>query len=171
MPDPAQLERRVRELEREVAALRGRRGGVRHRSAAAIGDLPLVSVAVGPDLSKGEIRGHARGVIAIGDMATGVIALGGLARGVLAMGGLAVGLVSVGGVSIGVLLAVGGVTLGSLAVGGMAVGGAAIGGGAAGYYACGGGAAGAHVISAGQRDPEALAFFSRYGLAGLCGRR
>jgi hypothetical protein len=171
MPDPAQLEKRIAELEREVAVLRGRRGGVRYRSAAAIGDIPLLSVAIGPDLARGEIRGHARGVIAIGDFATGLVALGGLARGAIAVGGLAAGLVSVGGFSVGLLLAVGGFALGSLALGGLAVGGAAVGGGSVGYYACGGGAAGVHAIDPVRRDPAAVAFFQRYGLDGLCRRR
>jgi hypothetical protein len=169
MADPAQLEKRIAELEREVRALRGRRAtGIRHRSAAAIGDLPLLSIAIGPDLAQGQMRGHARGVIAIGDIATGVVALGGLARGVVAFGGLAAGLVSVGGLSVGLLLALGGFAIGSVAVGGMAVGGAAVGGGAAGYFACGGGAAGTYVVSAARRDAPAEDFFRRSGLAAVC---
>jgi len=53
MPGQAELEKRVRELEQEVAVLRGRRPGkVRYRSAASIGDLPLVSAALGPDPEK-----------------------------------------------------------------------------------------------------------------------
>ena len=169
MADPAQLEKRIAELEREVSALRGRRvAGIRHRSAAAIGDLPLLSIAIGPDLAEGEIRGHARGVIAIGDFATGVIAVGGLARGAVAVGGLAAGLFSLGGVSVGLLVALGGLAFGSAAVGGLAVGGAAVGGGAVGYYACGGGAAGVHVIGPMRRDPEAEAFFRRTGLSAVC---
>jgi hypothetical protein len=71
-------------------------------------DIPFYDVAVGPDLARGELRGHAKGVIAIGDLATGFLALGGLARGAIAIGGLAAGLVSFGGLSIGVLSAVGG---------------------------------------------------------------
>jgi hypothetical protein len=168
MQDPARLEKRIADLEREVGALRGHRGGVRYRSGTAIGDIPLLSIAIGPDLTKGELRGHARGVIAVGDIATGVVALGGLARGVIAMGGLTFGLVSVGGLTIGLLLALGGVALGTVAVGGMAVGGAAVGGGAAGHYACGGAAAGTYVVGPLRQDPEALAFFERAGLAGLC---
>ncbi len=59
---------------------------------------------MGPDPEKGELRGHARGIIAIGDFATGVLAVGGLARGIVAMGGLALGaLVGVGGVCVGAL--------------------------------------------------------------------
>lgn len=169
MPAPADLETRVHELEDEVARLRGRRPGkVRYRSAAAIGDVPLVSIALGPDPEKGEWRGHARGVVAIGDTATGVVAIGGLAIGGVAIGGLSVGLASLGGLALGVFLAVGGGAVGGTPIGGAAVGRVAIGGGAVGEYACGGGAAGAHVVSATRRDPEAEAFFREHGLAGLC---
>jgi hypothetical protein len=174
MPDPSDLERRVRELEAEVGLLRGmRQRRVRYRSAAGIGDFPLVSVAVGPDPEKGERRGHARGVIAVGDIATGVVAIGGVATGAISIGGLSLGLASVGGLALGVLLAAGGLAVGGAAVGGAAVGRIAIGGGAAGEYACGGAALGAHVVSATRRDPEAEAFFRERGLAGLCppGRR
>jgi hypothetical protein len=172
--DEPDLRRRVDELEREVARLRGAGGrayrGIRYRSSAAIGDLPLVAVSIGADPERGEIRGRARGVIAIGDIATGVIAVGGLARGVVALGGLALGALSFGGLSLGVLAAVGGVAIGSLAVGGAAAGGVAMGGAAIGQYSCGGAAAGAHSVSALTRDPEAEKFFAHYGLTRLCGR-
>lgn len=175
MSGQADLEKRVRELEEEVAHLRGRRPPrVRYRSAAAIGDLPLVSIALGPDLEKGEWRGHARGVVAIGDTAMGGVAIGGLAVGGIAFGGLSLGLASLGGLALGVFLAVGGGAVGGMALGGAAVGRVAIGGGAVGEYACGGGAFGAHVISATRRDLEAEAFFREHGLDRLCppvGRR
>lgn len=169
MADPRDLERRVAELEAEVARLRmPYRRGVRHRSAAALGDIPLLSIATGPDFEHGEIRGHARGIIAIGDIATGVVAVGGLARGLFAIGGLAVGGFTLGGLSLGAFVAVGGLAIGTVAFGGGAIGGAAVGGGAAGYYACGGGAVGAHVVRPGTADPEAVAFFERHGLLGVC---
>ena len=125
--------------------------GIRRQSKTTLGGLPLWSVALGPDLDKGEMRGHAKGIFAFGDMATGVFAAGGLARGVVAFGGLAIGLASFGGLGIGLVLA----------LGGAAAGGVAIGGGAAGVYAMGGGAVGTHVLSATQCDAEALDFFSR----------
>jgi hypothetical protein len=169
MSDQGDLEKRVRELEQEVRLLRGRRPGrVRYRSAAGIGNIPLLSIALGPDLEKGEWRGHARGIVAIGDTAAGVVAIGGLAAGGIAIGGLSIGLASLGGLALGVFLAVGGGAVGGTALGGAAVGRIAIGGGAVGEYACGGGAAGAHVVSATRRDPEAEAFFRDRGLAGLC---
>ena len=169
MPGQPDLEKRVRELEQEVQQLRGRRPpGVRYRSAAAIGDLPLVSVALGPDPEKGEWRGHARGVVAIGDTAMGGVAIGGLAVGGIALGGLSLGLASVGGLALGVFLALGGAAVGGTAIGGGALGRVAVGGAAVGEYACGGGAFGAHVISATRRDLEAEAFFREHGLDRLC---
>jgi hypothetical protein len=173
MADRNDLERRVLALEQQVAALQRGGGlfagrGIRKRASWGLGDLPFYDIAVGPDLAKGEIRGHAKGFIAVGDFATGVLAMGGLARGVVAFGGLAAGLFSFGGLSVGLLGAIGGLAIGGLALGGGAVGGVALGGGAAGYYACGGGGAGAYVIDARRRDPEAQEFFRRYGLGSLC---
>ena len=75
MADRPDLERRVAELEAEVARLRsvprGLFRGVRYRSALTLGDIPVLAIATGPDPDKGEFRGHARGIVAIGDMATG----------------------------------------------------------------------------------------------------
>ena len=172
MDSREELERRVAELERQAAAFKG--GGVairgiRKRASRRFGDFPFWDIAIGPDLARGEMRGHARGIIAVGDIATGVLAVGGLARGVFAFGGLAAGLVSFGGASIGALLAIGGLAIGSAAIGGAAVGGVAVGGGAVGYYACGGGAAGAHLVDATHRDPEAQDVFRRFGLGRPCG--
>lgn len=169
MGDQRDLERRVAELEQQLAALKQARfRGIRYRSSLTFADIPLLAIAAGPDPERGELRGHAKGIIALGDIATGVVALGGLARGLVAIGGLAVGGLSFGGLSLGVLAAAGGLAIGSVALGGAAIGGVAIGGGAAGYYACGGGAAGTHVVSPLSQDPEAQAFFRRYGLERLC---
>lgn len=172
MQSREELERRIAELERQLA-MRGAPPlrGIRRRAAFGFGDIPFYDIAIGPDPSRGEMRGHARGFIAVGDIATGVLALGGLARGVIAFGGAAIGLVTFGGLSIGALVAAGGLAIGGLALGGAAIGGVALGGGAAGYYACGGGAAGAHVAGANRIDPEAEEFFREYGLADLCSGR
>src|SRR5580765_6852752 len=75
--------------------------GIRRQSARKLFGLPLWAIAMGPDLARGELRGHARGVIAIGDIATGWFAYGGLARGFQAIGGLAVGVLAIGGCAIG----------------------------------------------------------------------
>ena len=163
--DSDQLKQRIAALEQEVAMLK-KRGypyrGIRKRSDRYYWGLPLYDIALGLDPEKGELRGHARGIIAIGDIATGVLAVGGIARGVVAFGGLALGLMlGFGGLSTG-LLAIGGLAVGGIAIGGGAVGGIAVGGGAVGYYAVGGGAAGAHVISGMAQDPEAVRFFTAW---------
>jgi hypothetical protein len=158
-------------LEGELSTLK--RGGtvtwrgVRRRSASTFAGLPLFDIAWGPDPQRGEIRGHAKGLIAIGDFATGVLALGGVVRGIVAIGGLAFGVLTLGGLSVGVG-AIGGLAIGGLAFGGGAIGGAAIGGGAVGYYACGGGVVGEHVVGPLERDPLAVEFFERYGLDVVC---
>ena len=141
--------------------------GKRYTSPTVVFGLPLVSVAMGP--AEGERRGHAKGIIAIGDIATGWFALGGVARGIIAIGGMAIGIVSFGGMSLG-LIAFGGWALGGIATGGGAVGGIAHGGGAAGfiargggavgYYAAGGGVEGKYVISPNRRDSEAVEVFA-----------
>lgn len=124
---------------------------IRYESSIKILGWPLVSIATGPDRTKGEKRGWARGIIAIGDLATGVIAVGGLAAGGVSVGGVSVGAVSVGGVS-----------LGGLILAGVAIGYATFGGVAIGHYAKGGAAVGAHVVSPHHRDPEAVRFFNSF---------
>lgn len=168
------MQQKIDALEQKVAALKhgSVRRGVRKRSAKYIWGLPLYDIALGPDPDKDEVRGHARGIIAIGDIATGVLAIGGVARGFIALGGVALGAISLGGCAIGILLGMGGLGVGALAVGGLAIGlvavggGAigvvAVGGGAFGYYACGGGAFGKYVISGMEQHPEAIRFFGQW---------
>ena len=107
----------------------------RIRSGIVIAGWPLFHVASGPDLSSGEIRGHARGIFAVGDIATVVVAIGGIARGIVAVGGIALGLFSLGGCSFGLALAFGGVACGVIAYGGVAIGIVAVGGVAVGIVA------------------------------------
>lgn len=103
-----------------------------YKSQRTLFGLPLVHINFGR-------RDHwARGIIAIGNIATGFVALGGVAVGLLSLGGvsfgllLALGAVTLGGVSVG------GVALGLLAWGGIALGWLAVGGCAVGVYAAGG---------------------------------
>src|SRR5262245_35307911 len=113
--------------------------GVRRRSKTEIFGLPLWEIALGPDVLRGETRGHAKAIFALGDIATGVFALGGLARGLFAMGGLAMGGVTLGGFSLGLLVALGGGAIGlGFSAGGLAVGTVAVGGAAFGLVAIGG---------------------------------
>jgi hypothetical protein len=169
------LEKRVEELETEIAALRERTllppVGIRRRATWSIANLPLYDIALGSDPGRRQLRGRARGIIAIGDIASGVLAIGGYARGIIAIGGLATGIVSFGGLSVGLVSAFGGLAIGGLALGGAAVGGVAVGGSSAGYYACGAAAAGVHVVSATERSPAAGAFFRQLGLTDICDPR
>lgn len=122
---------------------------IRYESRWKVFGVPMLAVAGGPDESKGETRGVARGLIAVGDVAVGLIAVGGVATGGLAIGGISVGALGLGGVSLGGLI-LGGVALGYGAMGGVAVG----------QYARGGVALGTHVMSPKHRDAEAVKFFS-----------
>src|SRR5438046_6085799 len=108
--------------------------GIRRESPRKFFGLPLWAIAIGPDWERGEMRGHARGIFALGDMATGWFAFGGLARGFFAFGGLAIGLFAFGGAAIGIVLAIGGVDIGGLGFGGGGVGGDGFGGGGWGVF-------------------------------------
>ena len=135
--------------------------GVRKQSKMTLLGLPLIAIACGPDIDKGESCGHAKGIIAIGDIATGVLAIGGAAFGGITIGGFSIGLISVGGVALSICLALGGFALGTVAVGGFAAGLVAVGGVSVGYYAIGGTPFGVYVIGAMRQDPEAIKFFGQ----------
>lgn len=142
--------------------------GKRYNSPTRVFGLPLISIANGPHGN--EKHGHAKGIIAMGDMATGWVAFGGVARGIFAFGGVAIGLFSFGGLALGLMLACGGFALGGLTLGGFNLGGYATGGFATGIvaeggmafgvYARGGMARGQYVVSPRQQDPEAVDLFS-----------
>lgn len=94
-----------------------------YRSRRTLFGLPLVHINL---CDRGLCR--AKGVIAIGNVATGLIAIGGFSAGLLTLGGFSAGLLALGG------LAAGGISLGGLSVGLLA----ALGGAAVGQYAAGG---------------------------------
>lgn len=137
--------------------------GTRYRSSFTILGIPFLAISRGPDIANGEMLGHAKGIIAIGDIATGVFALGGISRGLFALGGVALGGFTLGGCSIGLLTAVGGFALGTIALGGCAIGGMAIGGCAIGYAAVGGLAIGQMTIGPQNQDPALVDFFKSLG--------
>lgn len=126
---------------------------IRYTSKTRLGRWPILAVALGSDFSRNETRGHARGIIAIGDVATGFIAIGGLARGAIAIGGVAAGLVTVAGVGFGAVV-IAGVAIAQTAFGGVAIG----------HYAKGGATIGGHVVSSERTDHSATVWFSRLGL-------
>ena len=115
-----------------------------YKSKRTLFGLPLVHINCGHGLCR------AKGIIAIGNVATGFIALG----------GLALGLFSLGGISLGLLLALGGLALGGISAGGLAVGLAAWGGFALGLLAFGG-------ISCGWYAVGGVALGSRVAVGGV----
>jgi hypothetical protein len=123
----SKTEKRAKSLERQLVKA-VERNSIRKRSRRRLFGLPLYDVAFGPNIEKGELRGHAKGIVAIGDTATGALAVGGIASGGIAVGGLAFGLFSIGGVALGVASALGGVAIGAYAVGGVAIALKAVGG-------------------------------------------
>ena len=94
-----------------------------YRSKCTLLGLPLVHIHLGYGLRR------ARGIIAIGNVATGLVAIGGFSAGLLSIGGLGIGLLTLAGLAAGGL-AVGGVAFGLLAAlgGGAFSLGAALGG-------------------------------------------
>lgn len=99
--------------------------GYEYKSKRCWHGLPLVHINFGYTRYGFGLR-RAKGVIAIGNIATGIVALG----------GFSLGLVSLGGISMG-LLALGGVAIGGLALAGCAMGIVAIGASAIGIYSLG----------------------------------
>ncbi|MGC4071393.1 MAG: sigma-70 family RNA polymerase sigma factor [Nibricoccus sp.] len=94
----------------------------RYQSRARFLGLPLISVAQGPDITRGERIGIARGWIAIGDVAFGgLMSIGGVGIAPISLAGLGLGVVSTGGVALGAL-ALGGASFGYLSCGGLAFG-------------------------------------------------
>ena len=72
---------------------------MRYESRRKIFNLPIVTIAKGPNPERTENRGF----VTIGDISVGVISFGGLAFGVLAaVGGMAIGYNAVGVTAIGV---------------------------------------------------------------------
>ncbi len=101
-------------------------------SRKRVGKLPLVHINIGLGIYR------AKGVIAIGNIATGILSLGFLSIGVLSFGLLALGLMAFGAFSIGLLVGAGSIAAGFFAFGGVAVGVMSFGGVAIGYISVGG---------------------------------
>jgi RNA polymerase sigma factor (sigma-70 family) len=94
----------------------------RYQSRARFLGLPLLAIAQGPDASRGERIGIARGWIAIGDIAFGgLVGIGGIGIAPISLAGLGIGLLSIGGLALGAL-ALGGASFGFLSCGGLAFG-------------------------------------------------
>jgi hypothetical protein len=121
--------------------------GYEYKSKRTFYNLPLLHIANGIDPQTGTAR-EARGIVAVGGVATGVLAIGGRAFGGIAFGGIAVGVLAIGGIAVGIV-SFGGLVLAlAVALGGLAIAPVAIGGLAVGWLAVGGNALGMHVFDA-----------------------
>lgn len=101
--------------------------------------MPLLHVNLGIGVYR------AKGVFAVGNVATGLVAVGPVSAGIVSVGALSVGLIAFGALILG-LIALGAVAVGVLALGGVAVGIYAFGGVAVGYLAVGGAAVGRFAV-------------------------
>jgi len=129
--------------------------GYEYKSKRTWFGLPLIHVANGFDPEAGRAR-HARGIVAIGGVATGWLAIGGRAYGGIAIGGIAVGGLTIGGISAGVI-SIGGLSLAlALALGWVAIAPVAIGAVVAGYVAIGTQAFGAYIFDVSHHNTERL---------------
>lgn len=140
-PNPEQLKKLSRIFNTSIDNLldnsvtnKEKNYGYEYISKTKIKGIPLVHI----NLALGHGIKKAKGIIAIGDVATGIIALGGVSIGVLTLGGLSLGLISLGGLALGLLLALGGIAMGLLSLGGIAIGYFSIGGFSLGIYSIGG---------------------------------
>ena len=103
-----------------------------YKSKRTLFGLPLVHINCGPGIH------WARGIIAIGDIATGLVAMGGIAVGLVGLGALSLGLLLALGALTAGIISIGGVALGLFTLGGVAVGWLSVGGISCGVYAAGG---------------------------------
>ena len=108
------------------------RGNVyEYKSERTFNGLPLVHVHIGFGLKK------AKGIIAIGNIATGLISIGLVSTGFLSFGLVGLGLISFGLLSIGLLTAFGSISIGAFSVGAIAIGLVTIGALSMGVYSIG----------------------------------
>lgn len=121
---PEQRYQQASDLKTEIEFIvtpRPRGPGIRAASSTMIMGMPLWSVAFGPDLEKGELRGHAHGIFALGEIATGIVAVGAVAVGVFTLAPISIGVIAVGAVAMGGV-AMGAVSIGILSYGAVALG-------------------------------------------------
>lgn len=110
----------------------GRPGHYEYKSRRSWRGLPLVHVNVGHG---GLYR--AKGVVAVGNIATGLVAAGAVSVGVVSVGAVSLGLLAIGCLALG-LFSGGCIAAGLAAFGGIAVGVLSVGGVAVGIYSIGG---------------------------------
>ena len=122
-----------------------------YKSRRTLFGLPLVHI----NLTQHGLT-WARGIVAIGNVATGVVAVGCFAAGIISLGAICLGLLVLAGMALG-LLALGGISIGFIALGGCALGYLAVGGASVGLYAAGGAAVASRVAVGASASADLLA--------------
>ena len=102
-----------------------------YKSKRTLFGLPLVHVNVGMGMFR------AKGVLAIGNVATGILSIGLLSLGMLSFGLLSVGLIAIAAFSVGLLFAIGSIAVGTIALGAIAIGYVTLGAMSIGVYSVG----------------------------------
>jgi transcriptional regulator with XRE-family HTH domain len=116
------------------------RGSVfEYKSHRTLFGLPLVHIHFGYGFKK------AKGIIAIGNIASGVISIGMFSKGILAIGLFSMGIISIGCLSLGLLFALGSISIGIFSIGAVAVGIFSLGALSVGMFSAGALAAGSHI--------------------------
>ena len=121
---PERRHQRASDLKTEIEFIANpwsHRLGKRAVSSTTVMGMPLWSVAFGPDPEKGELRGHAHGIFALGESATGIVAVGIVAVGVFTLAPVSIGVIAVGA------FAMGGVAMGAASIGILSYGAVALG--------------------------------------------
>jgi transcriptional regulator with XRE-family HTH domain len=103
-----------------------------YKSRRRLFGLPLVHINVGRGLYR------AKGIVAIGTVATGFVSIGALSLGIVSVGALSAGVLSFAAASLGLLASIGGLAIGALAMGGLALGIVTLGGLSVGMFSVGG---------------------------------
>jgi transcriptional regulator with XRE-family HTH domain len=114
-------------------------GAFEYKSKQVMYGLPLVHINIGWKPRK------AKGILAIGNIATGFLSIGLIAKGLLSIGLLSMGIISIGVLSLALLLAVGSISIGTFSLGAVAVGIFTLGAVSVGVYSVGAVAAASRV--------------------------
>ncbi|WP_195571952.1 helix-turn-helix domain-containing protein [Paenibacillus sp. 1001270B_150601_E10] len=101
--------------------------------------LPLIHVHIGRGFKK------AKGIIAVGNIATGILSVGLVANGLISLGLISIGLIGIGSISIGLLFSLAAVSIGTFSVGAVAIGIFSLGALSIGMYSVGACAIASHL--------------------------
>jgi hypothetical protein len=108
------------------------RGSVfEYKSKRTFKGLPLVHINIGFGVKR------AKGILAIGNIATGVLSIGLLARGIFALGLLSLGLIGIGTLSVALLFSIGAISIGTFSLGAISIGVFTLGAVSIGVYSVG----------------------------------